>query len=251
MENYPANRLQNYFFFVKFPLPAYSYCGPGRSALVRSLPFFIFLGMLALRSLLEARPLALPLLSNTQHLYLFQAALPLLALIVWRRDYQELWSIPTDPLRLLIAVAAGTLVFAIWILPGPAWMHLEASATHFVPVASDGAIQWEWVFVRSFGAVMVVPIIEELFWRSFLLRWVDRRQFQSLSPAAVSWTALLVSSGTFALGHELWLAALIAGLAYALLYRALQNLWYPVLAHATTNLALAIWVVRQGAWQFW
>jgi len=93
--------------------------------------------------------------------------------------------------------------------------------------------------------------MEELFWRSFLMRWIDRRNFLSLKPASVSWFAVLASSAVFALAHELWVAGLLAGLMYAQIYRRLQNLWYPILAHATTNLALAAWVVHQRAWGFW
>jgi CAAX prenyl protease-like protein len=53
------------------------------------------------------------------------------------------------------------------------------------------------------------------------------------------------------LAHTLWLAAVMAGLAYALLYVRSGKLWLPVIAHAVTNGALGIWVVATGNWQFW
>jgi len=62
---------------------------------------------------------------------------------------------------------------------------------------------------------------------------------------------ILASSAVFALAHDLWLAGLIAGLIYALLYRRFANLWYCIIAHATSNLALAGWVLWSGAWQYW
>jgi CAAX prenyl protease-like protein len=105
--------------------------------------------------------------------------------------------------------------------------------------------------MRVTGAVLVVPVMEELFWRSFLMRWIDRRGFLEMAPEQVSWVGILASSAVFALAHDLWLAGLLAGVVYALLYRQLGNIWYSIIAHATTNLALAGWVLWRGAWQYW
>ena len=99
--------------------------------------------------------------------------------------------------------------------------------------------------------MLVVPVMEELFWRSFLLRWLERRSFLEVSPARTGRFALLASSGVFALAHDLWLAGFLAGLVYTLLYRRLGNLWYCVIAHATTNLLLAAWVVATRSWEYW
>jgi CAAX prenyl protease-like protein len=83
------------------------------------------------------------------------------------------------------------------------------------------------------------------------MRWIDRRAFLALAPAQVSWLGILASSAVFALAHDLWLAGFVAGVVYALLYRQYSNIWYPIIAHATTNLALAGWVLWTGAWQYW
>jgi CAAX prenyl protease-like protein len=99
--------------------------------------------------------------------------------------------------------------------------------------------------------VLVVPVMEELFWRSFLMRWIDRRDFLTLAPPRSSVAALVISSTVFALAHQLWLAGLIAGLAYGWIYRRTGNLWFPILAHASTNLLLGLWVIDQRAWSYW
>jgi CAAX prenyl protease-like protein len=93
--------------------------------------------------------------------------------------------------------------------------------------------------------------MEELFWRSFLLRWVDRSDFMRLDPRTLSLRALVYCAIPFGLEHNLWFAGILAGLAYGLLYRRTGTLWAPVLAHALTNLLLGLWVVRTGNWQFW
>ena len=101
------------------------------------------------------------------------------------------------------------------------------------------------------GAALLVPVMEELFWRSFLMRWIQRPAFLGVDPAQVGLRALLISTFMFVLVHPLWLAAALAGLAYAWLYIRTGKLWTSVIAHAVTNGALGIWVVRSGQWQFW
>ena len=105
--------------------------------------------------------------------------------------------------------------------------------------------------VRWLGATLLVPVMEELFWRSFLMRWLQQPVFEGLDPQRVGARAVLMSTFVFMLAHPLWLAAIVAGLAYALLYRSTGKLWPAVIAHAVTNGALGLWVVHSGQWQFW
>jgi len=63
--------------------------------------------------------------------------------------------------------------------------------------------------------------------------------------------ALLISSIVFGIEHGLWLAGIIAGLAYGWLYIRSGNLWLPIFAHAVTNLLLGAWVLATGQWHFW
>ena len=93
--------------------------------------------------------------------------------------------------------------------------------------------------------------MEELFWRSFVMRWIDNPDFLAVSPAQASARAIIVSSLLFASEHQLWLAGLIAGLVYGLLYVRTGNLWVPVISHAVTNAVLGGWILATGNWQFW
>jgi uncharacterized protein len=98
---------------------------------------------------------------------------------------------------------------------------------------------------------LLVPLMEELFWRSFLMRWLEQAVFEGVNPQRVGVRAVLLSTFVFTLAHTLWLAAAIAGLVYALLYIKTGKLWVAVIAHAVTNTALGVWVVMTGNWQFW
>jgi CAAX prenyl protease-like protein len=112
-------------------------------------------------------------------------------------------------------------------------------------------MDWPLAVMRLAGAALLVPVMEELFWRSFVMRWIHKPDFLKVVPAEVGIKALAISSVLFALEHHLWFAGLLAGLAYGWLYRRSGNLWVPTLSHAVTNAALGIWVLYTGNWQFW
>jgi CAAX prenyl protease-like protein len=145
----------------------------------------------------------------------------------------------------------GLAVFVLWIQLDAPWMRLGTPSADFVPLGPDGTLQWPLVALRWLGAALLVPVMEELFWRSFLMRWLQAPVFQGVAPAQVGVRAIVLSTFVFVLAHTLWLAAAIAGLAYALLYVRTGKLWVAVVAHAVTNGALGVWVVATGAWAFW
>lgn len=218
-------------------------------AFARCLPFAAFIALLALRSLVGEHATL-----DTRWLYAAQAGAAALGLAwLWQR-YGELHRVheALRPLRgVLLAVAAGLVVFVLWVQLTAPWMRLGEPATTFVPVDDGGRLQWPLIALRCAGAVLVVPLIEELFWRSFLMRWLDRRDFLAQRPQATTAFALLASSAVFALGHDLWLAAFVAGLVFGALYRHTGQIWHAVLAHAVANAALASWVIVRREWGFW
>ncbi len=170
----------------------------------------------------------------------------------WRAGYGELTrqNLPTRS-EALLAVVVGLAVFALWIRLDAPWMQIGEPTARFVPLDAAGRPIWPLIVVRWIGASLLVPVMEELFWRSFLMRWFEQPVFESVDPRRASARAVLLSTFVFVLAHPLWLAAIVAGLAYALLYRASGRLWTAVIAHAVTNGALGIWVVASGQWQFW
>ena len=168
------------------------------------------------------------------------------------REYGELarqnWP---DGRELLLAMAIGVAVFGVWILFDAPWMMLGEPSARFVPLDAGGRLDGTLVAARWIGAALVVPVMEELFWRSFLMRWIQHPRFEAVDPRRVGLKAIVLSTFVFMLAHTMWLAAVIAGLAYAWLYVRTGRLWAPVIAHAVTNGALGAWVVATGRWQFW
>ena len=220
-----------------------------RAAWVRVLPFALFIGLLALRGQAQHW---LPEGWDARWIYVAQVALVAAVLLGFRRDYGELVrQLAPDTRQTLVAVAVGVIVFALWITLDAPWMVIGEPTASFTPVDERGGIDWALVAFRIVGTALVVPVMEELFWRSFLMRWVDDARFERVPPGAVSMKAITVSTFLFVLAHTQWLAAAIAGLAYALLYIRTGRLWMAIVAHAVTNAALAAWVVATRQWQYW
>jgi CAAX prenyl protease-like protein len=177
------------------------------------------------------------------------ACVALLLVFLWRR-YEELAKFRLRLHEVLWSVVVGVGVFLLWINLDLGWMSLGQSAG-YDPRNLSGDIDWPLAMSRLLGAALVVPVMEELFWRSFVMRWIEQPDFLNLSPADIGLKTLLISSVLFGLGHTLWLAGMMAGLAYGWLYMKSKNLWAPVLAHATTNSLLGLWVLQTGQWSFW
>lgn len=218
-----------------------------RPAALRVTPFAAFLALLWLRG-------AAPGSDNFDPRWIYGAGVLIVGglLVLWWREYGELArsTLPRAG-EATLAAAVGLLVFVLWIHLDAAWMTVGEPSAAFVPIDRQGRLDISLVFVRWVGATLLVPLVEELFWRSFLMRWIQDPMFESVLPHQVGLKAVALSTFAFMLVHTLWLAAIVAGLAYAWLYIRTGKLWVPVIAHAVTNGALGLWVIRTGNWQFW
>ena len=173
-----------------------------------------------------------------------------LALVVLWSQYTEFREGPSATTTdWALGFGVGVVVFFLWI-------NLDFKPLSLAPGEGfdprvDGRIDLGLAAVRLAGAALVVPIMEELFWRSFIMRWLQHAKFLSVGPGSVGWKALLISSALFASEHRLWFAGLLAGLAYGWLYKRSGNLWVPTVSHAVTNALLGIYVLATGMWVFW
>jgi exosortase E/protease (VPEID-CTERM system) len=117
--------------------------------------------------------------------------------------------------------------------------------------ALDPASRALWIAARVLGAVVIVPLVEELAFRGYLARRLTGADWESLSLRAMSWPALLASSVLFGLLHRDVIAGTVAGVLYALAARRRGQLGDAVLAHAVTNALLAVTVLTTGRWTLW
>ncbi|OYY93538.1 MAG: CAAX prenyl protease-related protein [Hydrogenophilales bacterium 28-61-23] len=214
--------------------------------MARILPFALYMAFLVIEGVVAD---AVPGL-DVRWLYPVKIAVVVAALWYYRAGYIELFARPNLFWAGLIAPLLGVVVFVLWINLDYGWMNLGGGAG-YDPRNSTGDFDWPLLVLRLAGAALVVPLMEELFWRSYLMRWIQEPGFLDLAPVQIGLRAILISSVLFGLEHSLWLAGIVAGLAYAWLYRASGSLWPPIISHATTNLVLGLWVLSTGAWQFW
>ena len=151
-----------------------------------------------------------------------------------------------------LSIAAGLAVFGIWLgLDRFSGGHLDSPiGPGLASLSSSGRLTW--LAFRIVGAVLTVPMVEELAFRGFLIRRVISPDFDSLSPRRYTIFAVLVSSVAFgALHGDRWIAGSVAGLIYAAVFLRRGRIGDAVVAHALTNALLAAWVLWSGRWYLW
>ena len=166
--------------------------------------------------------------------------------------------------RVILGLIVGLVGIAVWIgLSGlgfeqavgahlPTWLRPKPRAA-FNPFESLGhpLALWGFIAVRLSGLVLLVPIVEELFWRGFLLRWLISPDWQQQELGQFTPGSFVGVTVLFALAHPEWLAAVVyCSLLNGLLYWK-RDLWNCVVAHAVSNLVLGIYVLWAGAWELW
>ncbi len=150
----------------------------------------------------------------------------------------------------LQSIGIGTLVFFIWIALHPANPELDAQMQGLL-FQGGTLTSLAWITVRVLGSVLIIPVVEELVFRGYLLCRLDGQEVRLTGPLAFSWIGFIVSSVIFGLLHQAWLAGIIAGAAYAWLRYRSTHIWAPIIAHAITNALLAVYVLSSGTWSLW
>jgi CAAX prenyl protease-like protein len=149
-----------------------------------------------------------------------------------------------------LVVISGVVVFFIWVLPEGLYPQIGHSEFNPYEQASGYGVYYLIAF-RLVGASLIVPIMEELFWRSFVLRYAIKSDFKSLPLGQFSWFSFILTSLLFGFEHHRWLVGIVAGIVYAgVLYRR-KNLFDPILSHAITNFLLGLYVLSTHQWSFW
>jgi CAAX prenyl protease-like protein len=178
-------------------------------------------------------------------------------LLYRRRLLQPHW-------RIVPAVLVGLVGIALWIaicrlewdqvIDGflPTWLRpsLRPGFDPFTAI-NDNSACWAFIAARLAGLALLVPVVEELFWRGFLARWLISPDWQKqpigrFTPFSFAGVTLL-----FTLAHPEWLAAAVYCVLLNLLLAWTRDLWSCVVAHGVSNLVLGIYILATGNWQLW
>lgn len=225
--------------------------------LARVLPFVVFLGLTFFQGQFGE--------ASKYWVYVVKTVIGAgLVWLVWPAVIEMRWKISVP------AVLVGIGVCVVWVGLDPYYPKLDElfvklglskakSATDqadalwnpHVTFGQSATLAWFFVIVRIVGSSLVVPPLEEAFYRSFLYRFIAKSDFMGVSPKQFLPVPFLVSMVFFGLGHQQWLAGLICAAAYQWLVLRTGHLGEAMTAHAITNFLLGAWVAWQGAWQFW
>jgi CAAX prenyl protease-like protein len=204
------------------------------------------MGLLALHSVLPLPDLADQILRVT-----------VMAAVLW------LIARPVIDLRvhhLAATLGIGGAVFAVWIAPDLLisgyrhfWLFDNAVVGKAATSLSTAArLSWPVLALRMIRAVAIVPIVEELFWRAWLMRWVIDNDFQKVPLGKYTALSFWIVAVLFASEHgSYWDVGLAAGIIYNWWMVRTRSLGDLILAHAVTNFALGVYVIAAGKWEYW
>jgi CAAX prenyl protease-like protein len=169
-------------------------------------------------------------------------------------------ALPGRPTFAIGSILLGAAVMAVWIGPEILWrgyrdfwlFHngITGVARSSLPVQlKSNAL---FVTVRVLESAVLVPVLEELFWRGWLMRWVIRPDFERVPLGQYTALSFWTVAVLFATEHgPYWEVGLIAGVAYNWWLVRTRNLADCMLAHAVTNALLAGYVLIFNQWQYW
>ncbi|RME71151.1 MAG: CAAX prenyl protease-related protein [Planctomycetota bacterium] len=167
---------------------------------------------------------------------------------LWRHYTPIRWS------HLGLGAFVGALVFVQWVGMERLLSYPRPQRLVFDPFAhfEGGPALWGFIAVRWAGASLLVPVMEELFWRDFLWRWTIDPVFTRVPVGQPDVRALLISSVAFGVGvHSEWLTATVTGLIYGALLWRTRSLGACIVAHGVTNALLGGHVLLTRQWVFW
>jgi exosortase E/protease (VPEID-CTERM system) len=183
--------------------------------------------------------------SGFDRLYPLRVLAAVAALLWFRRVYARWdwgWSWPS--------VCIGGVVFILWTAVDRITM--GDNATLGAGIAALGQTEAVvWVGFRVVGSALVIPLVEEMAFRGYLLRRLAAVDLEGTEASRFNWVGFLLSSAAFGLLHGRWLAGTVAGMAYALAFYRRGKLGDAVIAHMTTNGFTALFVLITGAWSLW
>jgi hypothetical protein len=158
------------------------------------------------------------------------------------------------------SIGLGVAVFLLWIgpdllIPGyrQHWLFQNSITGKLQSSIPSALLLSPMVLVfRSIRAIILVPIIEELFWRGWLMRWWIDRDFLRVPLGSYQTQAFWVTAALFASEHgPYWEVGLLTGIIYNWWMVRTRRLGDLFLAHAVTNACLSMYVLNSGKWEYW
>lgn len=177
------------------------------------------------------------------------------AILFFSRDVLEF-----RPARPWASVGVGVAIFVVWIAPDlliPGWrssvlFQNRLTGTLASSLGADALADPLALALRTLRSVIIVPIVEELFWRGWLMRWIERQDFENVPLGNYHRRSFWLVAVLFALEHgPFWDVGFLAGAGYNWWMVRSRRLSDLILAHAVTNACLCAFVIVTGRWEYW
>jgi CAAX prenyl protease-like protein len=167
--------------------------------------------------------------------------------------------LPTRAPHWLASIGLGLAVCALWVAPDaliPGWRALpifqNGITGHLTTSIPPTELTPLMLVLRTARAALLVPILEELFWRGWLPRWLQDTRFERIPIGQYTSFAFWATALLFAAEHgPYWEVGLLCGIIYNWWLRRTRSLGDLVLTHAVTNLALSLYVIFGRKWTYW
>ncbi len=155
----------------------------------------------------------------------------------------------------LATIGVGIVAAALWIAPYDYFIEVSTDPrAGFNPGAifeSDQIVLCSLI-VRVFGSVITISLIEEIFWRGFLQRYMIKEDFEAVPVGKYTPMSFWGTAAMVVLIHaDQWQVALPWALISTGWFVYTKSLGSMILLHAVTNLGLAIYVLYTGKFYFW
>ena len=158
------------------------------------------------------------------------------------------------------SAGVGVALFAVWIGPDVLWPAYRESwlfnngivgaPKSSLPEGVKASLTF--IIFRVLSSVVNVPVLEELFWRGWLMRWLVSRDFLKVPLGTYTPQSFWLVAVLFASEHgSYWDVGLIAGIVFNWWMMRTRSMADCILAHAVTNACLAAYVLIRGEWQYW
>ena len=229
-------------------------------------PFLMFLLLLPLNDALPYawRPVAIAI----------RGIVPFWAFWIFRRHYP-----PLGRPHWITSIVVGVLVAIGWVVGQHFFRGIEIDGRsmggrlflfagqpamddpRFVPEAIGAVSWWSQVVLRIVVSFTTVPVVEEIFWRAFLLRaLIHWDRFYQVPLGKFTWLSFLGTSLLSMLEHpDNWAVSILCWFVYNGLMYWKKSILCLIITHGVTNLVLYTWVVWGGMtqpnpeyyWLFW
>jgi CAAX prenyl protease-like protein len=192
------------------------------------------------------------------HFYVARAFIvPVLLAICWRSFTRIRWN------HLWLGAVLGVVGLVQWIgmqlliqklyIGGKYPFAPDPDAFNPLKSFSSPGIAWTWIVIRIASAALVVPVMEELFWRDFLWRTIIApADFKLAKVGEKNWLAFFVVCAAFATVHgNWWPTAIVWGMMVGALLLYTKSIGACIVMHGVTNFLLAMYVLWTHDWSFW